>query len=82
MASMIPTVALSVLLHGMTSYPGSEAYGNWYAQQDKEDLEEAKDVHHQLHPHVGRLTRRARAPAATSSATTTDVPGDGNRKDV
>jgi len=69
------TVALSVLLHGMTSYPGSQAYANWYAQQDKKDLEEAKRVHHHLHPQLGRLTRRARAPAATASAATTDVPG-------
>ena len=60
------TVALSVLLHGITSYPGSEAYGAWYEQQDKEGLEEAKKVHHSVRPHLHLLSRRARtAPPET-----------------
>ena len=49
------TVAASIVLHGVTAFPGSEAYGNWYEKQDKTSLEEAKKVHHHLRPHARRL---------------------------
>lgn len=67
------TVAFSVLLHGLTAYPGSEKYGDWYEQQDKKGLEEAKDVHHRLRPHLHLLSRRARtAPEAAAPTETPD----------
>jgi NhaP-type Na+/H+ or K+/H+ antiporter len=66
------TVAASVLLHGLTSFPGSEAYGDWFEQQDKEGLEEAKEVHHHVQPHVHLLSRRART--ASESAARTNSP--------
>jgi len=63
------TVGMSVLLHGLTSYPGSEAYANWYQQQDKDRMAESKQVHHRVHPHLSRLARRARAqPSHTDEA--------------
>ena len=55
------TVAASVVLHGLTAFPGSEAYGNWYEKQDKTSLEEAKKVHHHLRPNARRLTDTAQA---------------------
>jgi NhaP-type Na+/H+ or K+/H+ antiporter len=48
-------VALSVLLHGLTAYPGSQAYATWYeSHDDPTKLAEGKAVHHH------RLTPRAR----------------------
>lgn len=60
-AAATATVAASVVLHGLTSFPGSEAYGNWYERQDKTSLEEAKKVHHHLRPHARRLTGTAQS---------------------
>jgi NhaP-type Na+/H+ or K+/H+ antiporter len=40
------TVGLSVLVHGLTAYPGSQRYADWYESQDDTDkLPEAKPVH-------------------------------------
>jgi NhaP-type Na+/H+ or K+/H+ antiporter len=40
------TVGLSVLVHGLTAYPGSQRYADWYeSQDDTEKLPEAKPVH-------------------------------------
>jgi NhaP-type Na+/H+ or K+/H+ antiporter len=48
-------VGLSVLLHGLTAYPGSQAYANWYeSHDDPTKLAEGKAVHHH------RLSPRAR----------------------
>jgi NhaP-type Na+/H+ or K+/H+ antiporter len=40
------TVALSILLHGITAYPGSNRYADWYEQQeeDHDEMHENKDV--------------------------------------
>jgi len=47
-------VGLSVLLHGITAYPGSQAYANWYqSHDDPTELAEGKNVHnHRLSPRV------------------------------
>ncbi|MBT8246485.1 MAG: cation:proton antiporter [Acidimicrobiia bacterium] len=64
------TVGMSVPLHGLTSYPGSAAYANWYEQQDKDRMAESKQVHHRVHPHLSRLARRARVqPSRGDDAT-------------
>ena len=40
-------VGLSVLLHGLTAYPGSQAYADWYESHDNPtDLAEGKSVQH------------------------------------
>jgi hypothetical protein len=40
-------VRLSVLLHGLTSYPGSQAYATWYeSHDDPAKLAEGRAVHH------------------------------------
>jgi NhaP-type Na+/H+ or K+/H+ antiporter len=40
-------VGLSVLAHGLTAYPGSQAYANWYeSHDDPTKLAEATAVHH------------------------------------
>jgi len=41
------TVGLSVILHGMTSYVGSEAYATWVEAQS-EDIAENVPVHHRM----------------------------------
>ena len=43
---VILTVALSILLHGITAYPGSNTYADWYEQQedDHDEMHESKDV--------------------------------------
>jgi NhaP-type Na+/H+ or K+/H+ antiporter len=45
-------VGLSVLLHGLTAYPGSQAYANWYeSHEDQTKLAEGKAAqHHALSP--------------------------------
>lgn len=44
------TVGLSVLLHGVTAYPGSQSYADWYASHDHPSrLAEAKPVHRKLY---------------------------------
>jgi NhaP-type Na+/H+ or K+/H+ antiporter len=48
-------VGLSVLLHGLMAYPGSQAYAKWYeSHDDPSTLAEGKSVHHH------RLSPRAR----------------------
>jgi len=43
------TVGLSVLLHGVTAYPGSQLYADWYAaHDDPSQLAESKPVHRKL----------------------------------
>ena len=50
------TVALSILLHGATAYPGANAYADWYEQQNDDDaMRESKRVH-AVHPRR-RITR-------------------------
>jgi NhaP-type Na+/H+ or K+/H+ antiporter len=46
----VMTVALSVLLHGLTAYPGSQRYADWYESQKGKDVAEAKPLQHP-HPH-------------------------------
>ena len=43
---MIVTVALSILLHGVTAYSGSNAYAKWYEKHggDDADMIEAEDI--------------------------------------
>lgn len=43
---VILTVALSILLHGVTAYPGSNAYADWYQRQheDHHKMIESNDV--------------------------------------
>jgi len=43
---VVLTVALSILLHGITAYSGSNAYADWYEQQedDHDEMHESKDV--------------------------------------
>jgi NhaP-type Na+/H+ or K+/H+ antiporter len=43
---VILTVALSILLHGITAYSGSNAYADWYERQedDHDEMHEGKDV--------------------------------------
>lgn len=36
---MTVTVALSVLLHGVTAWPGSNAYANWIDRNGSEPLD-------------------------------------------
>jgi NhaP-type Na+/H+ or K+/H+ antiporter len=45
---VILTVALSILLHGVTAYPGSNAYADWYQRQheDHDAMIESNDVTH------------------------------------
>ena len=52
----IVTVGVSVFAHGMTAYPGSQRYADWFASQDHDGLAEAKPVHHTLRD---RLRRQA-----------------------
>jgi NhaP-type Na+/H+ or K+/H+ antiporter len=62
------TVGLSVLLHGLTAYPGSQRYANWYASHDDpSQLEESKPVHRKLF----RSSRLESRPAQKGS---TDGP--------
>ena len=49
------TVGLSVLVHGATSYAGSQKYADWYEAQDTDGLVEAKKVHHGLRPRIHRM---------------------------
>jgi NhaP-type Na+/H+ or K+/H+ antiporter len=43
---VVLTVALSVLLHGVSAYPGASVYANWYKKQhhDHEEMVEHQDV--------------------------------------
>jgi NhaP-type Na+/H+ or K+/H+ antiporter len=52
------TVGLSVLVHGLTAYPGSQRYADWYeSQEDTATLPEAKPVHrHDFRRTVGQPT--------------------------
>jgi NhaP-type Na+/H+ or K+/H+ antiporter len=51
------TVALSVLAHGLTAYPGSQRYADWQQHHEADTLEEAKPLHH---PHHMRLRHSRR----------------------
>ena len=50
----VVTVGVSVFVHGMTAYPGSQRYADWYDAQDHDGLAEAKPVHHNLRPRLHR----------------------------
>ena len=52
----VVTVGVSVFAHGMTAYPGSQRYADWYDAQDHDVLTEAKPVHHTVR---SRLLRHA-----------------------
>ncbi|MEA2058075.1 MAG: cation:proton antiporter, partial [Actinomycetota bacterium] len=43
---MVVTVALSILLHGITAYSGSNAYADWYEERggDEADMIESEDI--------------------------------------
>lgn len=56
-AVAVITVALSVLAHGLTAYPGSQAYADWYEAQQGKDVAEAKPLHQ---PHHHRRLRHSR----------------------
>ena len=62
------TVGMSVLVHGITSYAGSQRFADWYAAQDQPGLAEAKSVHHILRP---RLRQMADVAVTTSIASST-----------
>jgi NhaP-type Na+/H+ or K+/H+ antiporter len=50
------TVGMSVFVHGLSSYVGSQKYADWYAAQEHTGLEEAKPVHHDLRLRIHRMT--------------------------
>ena len=50
----VVTVGVSVFVHGLTAYPGSQRYADWYDAQDHDGLAEAKPVHHNLRPRLHR----------------------------
>jgi len=50
----VVTVGVSVFVHGMTAFPGSQRYADWYAARDHDDLAEAKPVHHTLRDRLQR----------------------------
>ena len=55
------TIALSVLLHGLTAWPGSVRYAAWYkrsmAKSDVEEMPESMDVEHMPNPVLGSRIR-------------------------
>jgi len=53
------TVGMSVFVHGLTSYVGSQRYADWYEAQDQDGLKEAKPVHHDLRLRVQRMAHVA-----------------------
>ena len=53
-AVAVVTVGVSVFVHGMTAFPGSQRYADWYAARDHDDLAEAKPVHHTLRDRLQR----------------------------
>lgn len=57
------TVGVSVFAHGLTSYPGSQKYADWYEAQDHDGLVEAKPVHHHQYPRLRRLVGSTRSEA-------------------
>jgi hypothetical protein len=61
------TVGMSVLVHGMTSYFGSQRYADWYAAQDHTKVAEAKPVHHELRPRLRQMAGATTAAPVTSA---------------
>jgi hypothetical protein len=59
---------MSVLVHGMTSYAGSQRYADWYEAQDHTKVAEAKPVHHDLRPRLRQMAGTATAAPVASSA--------------
>jgi NhaP-type Na+/H+ or K+/H+ antiporter len=55
------TVALSVLLHGLTAWPGSVRYAAWYkrsvAKASADEMPESKEVTHMPNPTLGTRVR-------------------------
>jgi NhaP-type Na+/H+ or K+/H+ antiporter len=55
------TVALSVLLHGITAWPGSVRYAAWYkrliSKHDTDDVPESKEVAHMPEASIGTRIR-------------------------
>ncbi|MGB5655575.1 MAG: sodium:proton antiporter, partial [Acidimicrobiia bacterium] len=62
-------VGMSVVLHGLSAYPGSQAYANWYqSHDDTTKLAEGKEVHHhELSPQLRHAMNQTMAPSSTSS---------------
>jgi hypothetical protein len=50
---------VSVFVHGMTAYAGSQKYADWYDAQNKNGLVEARKVHHSLSPRLRREVETA-----------------------
>ena len=69
------TVGMSVLLHGLAAYPGSERYGDWFAaHKDTDKLPEAKPLkQHHLWPRL-RHSPHTEATAPYTDAPETPVP--------
>jgi NhaP-type Na+/H+ or K+/H+ antiporter len=55
-AVAVITVGVSVFAHGMTAFPGSQRYADWYESKDHDGLAEAKPVHHTLRSRLHRET--------------------------
>jgi NhaP-type Na+/H+ or K+/H+ antiporter len=65
-------VGSSVLLHGLSAYPGSQAYANWYqSHEDPTKLAEGKAVHHRT------LSPRLRHAMDTEMDTPSSSPTGG-----
>ena len=47
---VILTVALSILLHGITAYPGANAYADWYEHQEDRPRRDAREQRRREHP--------------------------------
>jgi NhaP-type Na+/H+ or K+/H+ antiporter len=50
------TVGVSVLLHGLSAYPGSQRYADWVAAKKGELPEKDKVHHHRLRPRLRRTS--------------------------
>jgi NhaP-type Na+/H+ or K+/H+ antiporter len=51
----VVTVGVSIFVHGLSSYPGSQKYADWYEAQDHTDMVESKPLHHRLRVGDSRL---------------------------
>lgn len=62
-------VGMSVLLHGLSAYPGSQAYANWYqSHDDPTKLAEGKAVHnHTLSPRLRHAADKEMGASAPDS---------------
>jgi NhaP-type Na+/H+ or K+/H+ antiporter len=63
----VVTVGVSVFVHGMTAYAGSQKYADWYEAQDHDGLVEEEPLHHHLRPRMRRQAGLAGAASETVS---------------